>query len=185
MSRAIAVTEQRRLTRANSIPLVVLPAAVVAVRQQQAAQLLKDKGIGRGAPGFQTGVKKLAVSKEVAEKLRRGETVTDEELRGTPTKTSGSSKAKAPSSTASTRSAKGNRKSLVTGTEDGNVVEDPDLLDAPPPAMSTRAARRKSEIGSLGNGTPSKTSTDDDFLPETQSKPSSTASTRRRASRKR
>ncbi|PWN50349.1 hypothetical protein IE53DRAFT_315964, partial [Violaceomyces palustris] len=37
-------------------------------------------GIGRGAPGFQTGVKKLQVTPEIAARLRNGENVSQEEM---------------------------------------------------------------------------------------------------------
>ncbi|KAN0066444.1 hypothetical protein ACQY0O_000538 [Thecaphora frezii] len=37
-------------------------------------------GIGRGAPGFQTGVKRLAVTPEIAARLRAGEQVSQEEI---------------------------------------------------------------------------------------------------------
>ncbi|CAE6503336.1 unnamed protein product [Rhizoctonia solani] len=37
-------------------------------------------GFGKGAPGFQTSVKKVVITPELAERLRRGEEVTPEEI---------------------------------------------------------------------------------------------------------
>ncbi|CAE6485172.1 hypothetical protein AG1IA_08593 [Rhizoctonia solani AG-1 IA] len=37
-------------------------------------------GFGKGAPGFQTSVRKVAITPELAERLRRGEEVTPEEI---------------------------------------------------------------------------------------------------------
>lgn len=37
-------------------------------------------GFGKGAPGFMTNVKKVAITPELAERLRRGEEVTPEEI---------------------------------------------------------------------------------------------------------
>jgi len=45
-----------------------------------AARKLAKTGIGRGAPGFQTGVRKLAVTPEIAARLRAGEQVSPEEI---------------------------------------------------------------------------------------------------------
>ncbi|KAG9082129.1 hypothetical protein FS749_007088 [Ceratobasidium sp. UAMH 11750] len=37
-------------------------------------------GFGKGAPGFMTNVRKVAITPEIAERLRRGEEVTPEEI---------------------------------------------------------------------------------------------------------
>ncbi|BGP32999.1 hypothetical protein JCM10296v2_004788 [Rhodotorula toruloides] len=37
-------------------------------------------GIGRGAPGFQTGVRKVAIPKDLMERIKRGEEVSAEEI---------------------------------------------------------------------------------------------------------
>ncbi|GAK63775.1 uncharacterized protein PAN0_003c1983 [Moesziomyces antarcticus] len=37
-------------------------------------------GLGRGAPGFQTGVKRVAVTPEIAARMRAGEQVSAEEI---------------------------------------------------------------------------------------------------------
>ncbi|CCF53058.1 hypothetical protein NDA18_003136 [Ustilago nuda] len=37
-------------------------------------------GLGRGAPGFQTGVKRMAVTPEIAARMRAGEQVSQEEI---------------------------------------------------------------------------------------------------------
>ncbi|KAJ9478002.1 hypothetical protein PHBOTO_001568 [Pseudozyma hubeiensis] len=37
-------------------------------------------GLGRGAPGFQTGVKRMAVTPEIAARMRAGEQVSAEEI---------------------------------------------------------------------------------------------------------
>ncbi|BGP25483.1 hypothetical protein Rt10032_c04g2068 [Rhodotorula toruloides] len=39
-----------------------------------------NTGIGRGAPGFQTGVRKVAIPKDLMERIKRGEEVSAEEI---------------------------------------------------------------------------------------------------------
>lgn len=61
-------------------PLVLLPLGYYYVRRYLAARKLARTGIGRGAPGFQTGVKRIAVTPEIAARLRAGEQVSTEEI---------------------------------------------------------------------------------------------------------
>jgi hypothetical protein len=50
------------------------------VRARLAARKLARTGIGRGAPGFQTSVRRIAVTPDIAARLRRGEEVSPEEI---------------------------------------------------------------------------------------------------------
>lgn len=50
------------------------------IRSRLAERKLAKTGIGKGAPGFQTGVKKIAVTPEIAARLRAGEQVSSEEI---------------------------------------------------------------------------------------------------------
>jgi len=51
-----------------------------SIKSRQKARLLKEKGIGRGAAGFQTNVRRIAVPPEIAARIRRGEQVSAEEI---------------------------------------------------------------------------------------------------------
>lgn len=66
------------------IALVLLaPLAFLVHRHLSArrrATLLKEKGIGRGAAGFQTNVRRIQVPPEIAARIRRGEQVSAEEI---------------------------------------------------------------------------------------------------------
>lgn len=48
--------------------------------RRRAEHKLKTEGIGRGAPGFLTGVKKVALPRDIAERIKRGEEVSAEEV---------------------------------------------------------------------------------------------------------
>ncbi|GJJ08139.1 hypothetical protein Clacol_002347 [Clathrus columnatus] len=61
------------------VPLILLPIGYY-VRRYLAARKLAKTGIGRGAPGFQTGVKRIAVTPEIAARLKAGEQVSTEEI---------------------------------------------------------------------------------------------------------
>lgn len=50
------------------------------VRSRLAARKLARTGIGRGAPGFQTSVRRIAVTPAIAARLRAGEQVSPEEI---------------------------------------------------------------------------------------------------------
>ncbi|SPO23447.1 uncharacterized protein UTRI_02126 [Ustilago trichophora] len=50
-------------------------------------------GLGRGAPGFQTGVKRMAVTPEIAARMRAGEQVTAEEIEAAVAKAQSQSQA--------------------------------------------------------------------------------------------
>jgi hypothetical protein len=60
--------------------LLTLPPLYIYVSRARAARRLKETGIGKGAPGFLTSVKRVAVTPEIAARIRRGETVTPEEI---------------------------------------------------------------------------------------------------------
>jgi hypothetical protein len=65
----------------SALAVVGLPALYFYVRRVLAARKLARTGIGKGAPGFITaGTRRLAVTPELAARLRRGETVTPEEI---------------------------------------------------------------------------------------------------------
>ncbi|KAF8513925.1 hypothetical protein BU17DRAFT_94963 [Hysterangium stoloniferum] len=61
------------------VPIVLVPLGLY-IRSRLAARKLARTGIGRGAPGFQTSVRKLAVTPEIAARLRAGEQVSPEEI---------------------------------------------------------------------------------------------------------
>ncbi|KAF8333665.1 hypothetical protein F5887DRAFT_1139855 [Amanita rubescens] len=61
------------------IPPVLLTAGYFA-RKWYLAWRLKKHGIGKGAPGFQTNVKKIRVIPDIAARIRRGEEVSPEEI---------------------------------------------------------------------------------------------------------
>ncbi|PPQ66968.1 hypothetical protein CVT26_009999 [Gymnopilus dilepis] len=62
-----------------TLPPVLLVSAYY-VRKWYLARRLKLYGIGKGAPGFQTGVRRVRVTPEIAARIRRGEEVTPEEI---------------------------------------------------------------------------------------------------------
>ncbi|RDB16055.1 hypothetical protein Hypma_003477 [Hypsizygus marmoreus] len=59
-------------------PVLVL--SVYLVRKWYLARQLRLYGIGKGAPGFQTNVRRIRVTPEIAARLRRGEEVSPEEI---------------------------------------------------------------------------------------------------------
>ncbi|KAF8321900.1 hypothetical protein F5887DRAFT_1117384, partial [Amanita rubescens] len=61
------------------IPPVLLSAGYFA-RKWYLAWRLKVHGIGKGAPGFQTNVKKIRITPDIAARIRRGEEVSPEEI---------------------------------------------------------------------------------------------------------
>ncbi|TFK38966.1 hypothetical protein BDQ12DRAFT_682789 [Crucibulum laeve] len=62
-----------------TIPPVLLLSAYF-IRKWYLAYRLKNYGIGKGAPGFQTNVRRIRVTPEIAARLRRGEDVSPEEI---------------------------------------------------------------------------------------------------------
>ncbi|TFK69552.1 hypothetical protein BDN72DRAFT_840281 [Pluteus cervinus] len=62
-----------------TIPPILLISAYY-IRKWYLARRLRVHGIGKGAPGFQTNVSKIRVTPEIAERLRRGEKVSPEEI---------------------------------------------------------------------------------------------------------
>ncbi|KAF7297820.1 hypothetical protein MKEN_01405700 [Mycena kentingensis (nom. inval.)] len=62
-----------------AIPSVLLVSGWLA-RRWYLARKLRVHGIGKGAPGFQTSVKKVRVPPEIMERIRRGEDVSAEEV---------------------------------------------------------------------------------------------------------
>lgn len=62
-----------------TIPPVVLLSAYL-VRKWYLARQLRLYGIGKGAPGFQTNVRRIRVTPEIAARLERGEEVSPEEI---------------------------------------------------------------------------------------------------------
>ncbi|KAF9525731.1 hypothetical protein CPB83DRAFT_870726 [Crepidotus variabilis] len=50
------------------------------IRKWYLARRLRLYGIGKGAPGFQTGVKQVRVTPEIAARIRRGEEVSPNEI---------------------------------------------------------------------------------------------------------
>ncbi|KAK7464753.1 hypothetical protein VKT23_005960 [Stygiomarasmius scandens] len=62
-----------------TIPPVLLLSAYLA-RKWYLARQLKVHGIGKGAPGFQTSVRKVRVTPEIAARIRRGEEVSPDEI---------------------------------------------------------------------------------------------------------
>ncbi|KAJ3794445.1 hypothetical protein GGU11DRAFT_689804 [Lentinula aff. detonsa] len=61
------------------IPPVVLLSAYFT-RKWYLARKLRLHGIGRGAPGFQTNVRRIRVTPEIAARIRRGEEVSPDEI---------------------------------------------------------------------------------------------------------
>ncbi|TRM61168.1 hypothetical protein BD626DRAFT_434895 [Schizophyllum amplum] len=61
------------------IPPILLVASYYA-RKWYLADKLKRTGIGKGAPGFQTNVRQVRITPAIAERLRRGEQVSPEEI---------------------------------------------------------------------------------------------------------
>ncbi|KAJ8080946.1 hypothetical protein PM082_017781 [Marasmius tenuissimus] len=62
-----------------TIPPLLLVSAWFARRWYKSYQL-KVHGIGKGAPGFQTNVRRVRVTPEIAARIRRGEEVSPEEI---------------------------------------------------------------------------------------------------------
>ncbi|KAJ3930823.1 MAG: hypothetical protein NXY57DRAFT_1049303 [Lentinula lateritia] len=61
------------------IPPVILLSAYVT-RKWYLARRLRLHGIGKGAPGFQTNVRRIRVTPEIAARIRRGEEVSPDEI---------------------------------------------------------------------------------------------------------
>jgi len=59
-------------------PLLMLSAYYV--RKWYLARRLRIHGIGKGAPGFQTNVRRIRVTPEIAARIQRGEQVSPEEI---------------------------------------------------------------------------------------------------------
>jgi len=59
-------------------PVIIL--SVYLARKWYLARRLRIHGIGKGAPGFQTNVRRIRVTPEIAARLRRGEEVSPEEI---------------------------------------------------------------------------------------------------------
>jgi hypothetical protein len=64
----------------SALGVISLPALYVYVSRTLAARKLAKTGIGKGAPGFLTGVKRVAVPPEIAARIQRGEYVSPEEI---------------------------------------------------------------------------------------------------------
>jgi hypothetical protein len=62
------------------VSLLTLPPLYWYISRTLAARKLEKTGIGKGAPGFLTGVKRVAVPPEIVARLRRGEDVSPEEI---------------------------------------------------------------------------------------------------------
>ncbi|KAL0578563.1 hypothetical protein V5O48_003413 [Marasmius crinis-equi] len=62
-----------------TIPPLLLVSAWFARKWYKSYQL-KTHGIGKGAPGFQTNVRRIRVTPEIAARIRRGEAVSPEEI---------------------------------------------------------------------------------------------------------
>ncbi|KAF8073477.1 hypothetical protein FPV67DRAFT_1666249 [Lyophyllum atratum] len=62
-----------------TIPPIFLLSAYF-VRKWYLARQLRLYGIGKGAPGFQTNVRRVRVTPEIAARIRRGENVSPEEI---------------------------------------------------------------------------------------------------------
>ncbi|KAJ7855888.1 hypothetical protein B0H14DRAFT_3865099 [Mycena olivaceomarginata] len=62
-----------------TIPSVLLISGYF-VRKWYLARRLRVHGIGKGAPGFQTGVRKIRVSPEIMARIRAGEDVSPDEI---------------------------------------------------------------------------------------------------------
>ncbi|KAF5393623.1 hypothetical protein D9757_000402 [Collybiopsis confluens] len=67
-----------------SLLWVIIPPALLIsayfTRKWYLARRLRVHGIGKGAPGFQTNVRRIRVTPEIAARLRRGEEVSPEEI---------------------------------------------------------------------------------------------------------
>ncbi|SNX82928.1 uncharacterized protein MEPE_01634 [Melanopsichium pennsylvanicum] len=72
------------------IPSVIVPLIIVGAvashffgagkKRSYTGKYDPKTGLGRGAPGFQTGVKRVAVTPEIAARMRAGEQVSAEEI---------------------------------------------------------------------------------------------------------
>ncbi|KAF9468746.1 hypothetical protein BDZ94DRAFT_1246180 [Collybia nuda] len=62
-----------------TIPPLLLFSAYY-IRKWYLARKLRLYGIGKGAPGFQTNVRRIRVTPEIAARIRRGEDVSPEEI---------------------------------------------------------------------------------------------------------
>ncbi|THU91471.1 hypothetical protein K435DRAFT_727234 [Dendrothele bispora CBS 962.96] len=62
-----------------TVPPVLLLSAYFA-RKWYLARQLRVHGIGKGAPGFQTSVRRIRVTPEIAARIRRGEEVSPDEI---------------------------------------------------------------------------------------------------------
>ncbi|EFI27219.1 hypothetical protein CC1G_15047 [Coprinopsis cinerea okayama7 len=78
------MASQARIEELPSMLWVAVPSVLLVsayfVRKWYLSYRLKVHGIGRGAKGFQTNVRQVRVTPEIAERLRRGEEVSPEEI---------------------------------------------------------------------------------------------------------
>ncbi|KAJ4482463.1 hypothetical protein J3R30DRAFT_3656500 [Lentinula aciculospora] len=67
-----------------SLLWIVIPPVIILsayfTRKWYLARKLRLYGIGKGAPGFQTNVRRIRVTPEIAARIRRGEEVSPEEI---------------------------------------------------------------------------------------------------------
>ncbi|KAJ7071854.1 hypothetical protein B0H15DRAFT_85354 [Mycena belliarum] len=67
-----------------SLLWIVIPSALLVsgyfIRKWYLARKLRLHGIGKGAPGFQTNVRKIRVPPELMARIRRGEDVSPDEI---------------------------------------------------------------------------------------------------------
>ncbi|KAF6747907.1 hypothetical protein DFP72DRAFT_1074780 [Ephemerocybe angulata] len=78
-SRPLQTVEEYPSLLWIAVPSVLLVSAYL-VNNWYKAYKLKNYGIGKGAPGFQTGVRRIRVTPEIAARIRRGEDVSPEEI---------------------------------------------------------------------------------------------------------
>ncbi|KAF7299166.1 hypothetical protein MIND_00865300 [Mycena indigotica] len=83
-----------------AIPSLLLLSGWYA-RKWYLARRLKVHGIGKGAPGFQTSVRKVRVPPEIMERIRRGEDVSAEEVTAAMARMEAEEKGNPPPSTSS------------------------------------------------------------------------------------
>ncbi|KAF9041273.1 hypothetical protein BJ165DRAFT_1530016 [Panaeolus papilionaceus] len=177
---------------------VAIPSAVLVsayfVRKWYLARRLRLHGIGKGAPGFQTNVKRIAITPEIAARLKRGERVSPEEIE----KASREAEER-QSREKSTQKAKGSSGPLGRGVveerddrprqQSAGIIERDDRSSGGMNGYTSGGARISSASSETTTASPNgkgkeKAKVEDDWLPENLTRASGTASTGKSQRRK-
>ncbi|KAF8156976.1 hypothetical protein B0H34DRAFT_657673 [Crassisporium funariophilum] len=146
---------------------VAIPSALLVsayyVRKWYLARRLRLHGIGKGAPGFQTNVRRVRVTPEIAARIRRGEDVSPAEIAAASKKADAEEDARTSSSELSTSESTSGRLPMRNFEE----RDDRDLSNG-------------NGYGHSGNGSATKNEEVNEWLPESITGPKKRAKGKKR-----